>query len=126
MRTESLRRASTISTEVEHATAPGTLVRRAGTTGYAAPEQVRGPSLQPAPGLSADLYSLDTTVFHLVTGTDSLLLPDQPEDRPAGPRAGDPAPRGRTRRDAVVSFAPLVTGLTAETPDDRWSLDSSR
>lgn len=118
--------------DLEHVTVPGTQVRRAVTLGYAAPEQVRGSSLQYAPGMSADLYSLGAIVFHLATGTDPLLLADRPENRPTGPRlsvlldAAGPCKLAKSAEPSVVHFADLVAGLTSENPDDRWSLEQVR
>src|SRR5262249_1477955 len=120
--------------DLEHATVPGTPVRRAVTNGYAAPELLQGPSWQPPPGVSADLYSLGATGFHLVTGTDPLLVSDRPTDRdeptdrarPAGPGARSADSRLAALLDqpgpdepVVAGFAELVVGLTDRTPDSR-------
>lgn len=112
--------------DFEHATVPGTPVRWAMTTGYAAPEQIRGPVLGPAPGFATDLYSLGAIVFYLVTGTHPLGLPDDPDERPPGERLMALLGTVGPHEPAAACFTDLVAALTAETPGDRWSLPRVR
>lgn len=91
----------------------------AGTPGYAAPEH--GADI--AAAVTADLYSLGAIIFAMAAGIDPPLRPDLPD-------RGSPAGMVRWLRLLIressasnVSRAlPLVRGLGAERPGDRWDL----
>ncbi|MFG2822229.1 class IV lanthionine synthetase LanL [Kitasatospora sp. NPDC048365] len=112
--------------DVELATAPGTYVHRAGTPGYAAPEQMAAERWAPAPGFGADLYSLGAVLFHLATGADPVFAPDDPPGRPFADRLGELLAVAGVRSRAVRRLAPLVPALLDEDPARRPGLDAVR
>ncbi|GAA1261845.1 hypothetical protein GCM10009665_59410 [Kitasatospora nipponensis] len=69
-----------------------------------------------------DLFALGGLLFLLATGHDPLLPEDLPGARPVPERLGRwlalAAREGATAR----RLAPLILGLRAERPDERWSL----
>ncbi|MFF4198018.1 class IV lanthionine synthetase LanL [Nonomuraea sp. NPDC001831] len=109
--------------DLELAAVPGTAVQRSYTPGYAAPEQRAAAVHAPAPGRAADLYALGATLYHLCTAsTPTLLDDDPPGGRSRDARlatlvgvaaAGDPV---------TTAMAPLLLGLMAEDPGQRWDL----
>ncbi|MFE4924315.1 class IV lanthionine synthetase LanL [Streptomyces sp. NPDC056661] len=94
------------------------------TRGYAAPEQVTGQRVGPAPEQTADLFSLGATLFHLVSGADPVL----PRSTP--PACSHPY-RFRRWMDLIAHsnstarrMAPLIIALMHEDPARRPSLDT--
>ncbi|MGW6915409.1 class IV lanthionine synthetase LanL [Kitasatospora sp. NPDC054939] len=118
--------------DLELAAETGSRAGSAGTPGYRAPEQGPGGRLSlvtdgtcradPA----ADLYALGGLLFLLATGHDPLLPEDLPHARPVADRLGRwlalAARHGATAR----RLAPLVLGLRAAEPAERWSLERVR
>lgn len=112
--------------DLEFAAKTGDAAPTIGTPGYAPPEQHRGAPADDA----ADRYALGALIWLLSTGIDPLLLPDHPSDRSG--------PRGLNRRfadwlsliavtnETADRARPLILGLLAEEPADRWSLDRAR
>jgi hypothetical protein len=104
-----------------------------GTPGYAAPEQLTDTPADPA----ADAFGLGGIAFMLATGTDPVFPADDPVLAGDGPvvAAADPGERSdRAKRDAflaeaakygrtAVALGPLIRGLSADTAEDRWSLE---
>ncbi|MCK2213718.1 class IV lanthionine synthetase LanL [Actinomadura sp. ATCC 31491] len=113
--------------DLEMAAVPGTVVGRAFTPGYAAPEQVNAPTYAPAPGVAADLYAFGAIVLFAATGCQ----PPHLKDRPAGARSWDERVE-TTVRVAVsgdplaTALSPLMLGLLRERPDQRWDLPRVR
>lgn len=103
----------------------GDPITRAHTPGYAAPEQRAAP-----PGatssFASDLYSLGATLFHLVTGADPLLAPDEPPLRTDRQRLGEWL--GQLGRDDPTArrLTPLVLALLRTDPARRPALDDVR
>ncbi|MBE3012134.1 class IV lanthionine synthetase LanL [Microbispora sp. NEAU-D428] len=108
--------------DLEMATIPGTVVQRAFTPGFAAPEQWASAGHAPAPGFAADQYALGAILYFLSTGSTPTLLPDEP----AGTRSWD----SRIATMASVAagnplaeaLTPLMLALMAEEPERRWDL----
>ncbi|MEU6411743.1 class IV lanthionine synthetase LanL [Microbispora sp. NPDC046933] len=99
--------------DLEHAAAPGETVMVAGTAGYLAPELADHVGrLRPAPDQSADRYSLGAMAYFLAAGTH--LQP------PGLARAAEAAAANPT----LALLRPLVEGLLAAEPEQRWSLDA--
>jgi serine/threonine protein kinase len=115
--------------DFEHAARPAAGVIRAFTYGYAPTEQVEAPRFGPAPDVTADLFALGATVLFTATGVDPVLAEDD-----------STAPAGRTRHQRLAGLvralgarnpaarlvAPLVLGLTADRPRERWDLPRVR
>jgi hypothetical protein len=113
--------------DLEAAVPPGVPTAREYTLGYVAPEYEDSPKTGLAPAQDTDLYSLGATIFFAATAVNPLLLADD-----------GPAPRARHDRLAawvramaadnptLHRLAPLILGLMAHEPADRWSLDTAR
>ncbi|MCC5578819.1 class IV lanthionine synthetase LanL [Microtetraspora sp. AC03309] len=109
--------------DLELASVPGAVVQRNFTPGYAAPEQRASAIHSPAPGAAVDLYALGATLYHLSTASAPLLL----DDEPLGARSRDARLATlvsvATAGDPVATaMAPLLLGLMAEDPEERWDL----
>ena len=89
---------------------PGTQVVKAYTPCYAPPEQLAAARVGPAPDLSADLFALGATLFHLVSGTDPLLAPDEPQHRDPIERIGPWLALVARHNLAARVLTPLITG----------------
>ncbi|RKE18868.1 class IV lanthionine synthetase LanL [Streptomyces sp. TLI_171] len=111
--------------DLELAAPVGVLAGSAGTPGYRAPEH-SGPRPTGPAEYSTDLFALGGLFFLLATGHDPLLPEDLPRARPVAEQLGRwlalAARDGATAR----RLAPLVLGLRAEEPAQRWSLDRVR
>ncbi|TDD38673.1 hypothetical protein E1287_05180 [Actinomadura sp. KC06] len=95
---------------------------RAGTPGYAAPEQMDGASPHPA----ADHFGLGATLCHVITGGPPFLLDEVPATRPVTERLAELL-RARTRGlTPPPSLTALLLGLMADDPGDRWSPAQAR
>ncbi|MBB5627372.1 class IV lanthionine synthetase LanL [Sphaerisporangium krabiense] len=114
--------------DLEMVTEPGTPTGRAYTPGYGPPEVVDGQDTGPAPERTADLFSLGATLFHIGSGVDPVLPADLPaaEARPAHERFAVLVDAAGHAHPAVAALAPLILGLVAHDPADRWSLDRAR
>ncbi|GAA4242234.1 class III lanthionine synthetase LanKC [Actinomadura meridiana] len=105
---------------VPTATEPAPL--RAGTPGYAAPEQMDGA----APDPSADRFSLGATLCHLITGGPPYLLDEFPEPRPVSERLAEWLAVRVRDLDLPAALPALVLGLMADDPADRWTAERAR
>ncbi|MFJ9947720.1 lanthionine synthetase LanC family protein [Kitasatospora sp. NPDC091207] len=75
---------------------------------------------------AADLYALGGLFFLLATGHDPLLPEDLPSARPVADRLGRWLALAARSGDTARRLAPVVLGLRAEGPDQRWSLSRVR
>ncbi|TDB84604.1 hypothetical protein E1264_24025 [Actinomadura sp. KC216] len=95
---------------------------RAGTPGYAAPEQLDGA----APHPTADYFGLGATLCHVITGGPPYLLEERPATRPGTERLAEWL-RARTRDlKPPASVTALLLGLMADDPAERWSPEQAR
>ncbi|MFC4536472.1 class IV lanthionine synthetase LanL [Sphaerisporangium dianthi] len=101
---------------------PGEPAMRACTPGYGAPEQGARPGYGPAPELSADLYGLGATLFHLATGADPHLPADDPPGRTSRGRLGAWLAHMSRGNPAAARLAPLILALLEEDPGRRPAL----
>ncbi|MFI0366960.1 class IV lanthionine synthetase LanL [Actinomadura sp. 1N219] len=95
---------------------------RAGTPGYAAPEQMDGASPHP----TADHFGLGATLCHVITGGPPFLLDEVPATRSASGRLAEllgARTRGLTLPPSVTA---LLLGLMADDPGDRLSPAQAR
>lgn len=114
--------------DLELVAEPGHLVTRGYTPGYGAREIVFAPEVGSAPEQTADLFSLGATLFFLITAIDPELMEDFPQSDARGMHQRlslliDTVGRSHP---TVRRFAPLLSGLTADEPQDRWSLERAR
>ncbi|MFI8194424.1 class IV lanthionine synthetase LanL [Streptomyces sp. NPDC085946] len=109
--------------DLELVARPGEHVGRAGTPGYAAPEQRDAPAHGPAPGPPADLHGLGATLFHLATGLDPLLPADDPPVRTTEDRIGAWLERLAVGNPAAGQFGELIPELLREDPARRPPLE---
>ncbi|MFJ1709641.1 class IV lanthionine synthetase LanL [Kitasatospora sp. NPDC088346] len=112
--------------DLEMVARPGERARRAYTLGYAAPEVVASEPIGPAPAQSSDLFSLGAVLLHLATGADLVFAEDEPRTRPADGRVAALVTRALADSTAGRTLTPIVLGLTADAPDERWSLATVR
>ncbi|AUY51990.1 class IV lanthionine synthetase LanL [Streptomyces sp. CB01881] len=138
--------------DLELAAEAGRRAGSAGTPGYRAPEQGPGrlalvdgapsdggPAEGGAGGAggtgaggvcaaepTADLYALGGLFFLLATGHDPLLPEDLPCARPVADRLGRWLALAARGGDTARRLAPLVLGLRAEDPEQRWRLHRVR
>jgi hypothetical protein len=108
--------------DLEHAVRIDSRAGRIFTPGFGAPEQMYGPPFGPAPSQRVDLFSLGAVVFYLASGIDPRLPSDLPDRRSIGERLNVLLGRAGTVMEALRTLAPLVRGLTHESPDSRWTL----
>ncbi|WP_084263268.1 class IV lanthionine synthetase LanL [Actinomadura formosensis] len=99
---------------------PGPL--RAGTPGYAAPEQMAGAGPDPA----ADRFALGATLCHLVTGGPPFLLEERPAARPLSERLAEWLTARTEGLDLSAALIPPLLGLMADEPAHRWALGRVR
>ena len=98
-----------------------------GTPGFVAPER-RAPSEgRPGTGaeFTADTYALGALLYHLVVGYPPILAAELP---PRPDRLARLAPRlARAAQDfeAARRLRPLVLGLMADDPAERWTLEQA-
>jgi hypothetical protein len=105
---------------------PGELVAAAYTPGYVAPELAGQPPISPAPEPTADLFGLGATLFYLVTGTDPLLPPDEPDPRPHRERIAYWLQQVAVSNEAARRLAPFIVALLHEDPARRPRLEAIR
>jgi aminoglycoside phosphotransferase len=112
--------------DLEMVARPGDQVRQGYTVGYAGPEVREAETVGPAPEQSSDLFSLGSVLFHLLTGADLLFAADRPQPRGQDGRIAALVEAALADRPALRGFQPLVLGLTAADPEQRWDLDQVR
>ncbi|RKE17449.1 class IV lanthionine synthetase LanL [Streptomyces sp. TLI_171] len=112
--------------DLELATRPGTPVHRAGTPGYAAPEQMAAERRSAAPESTADLYSLGAVLYHLATGADPVFAEDEPPARTLTQRLADLLATAGVRNPAARRLEPLILALLHHDPSRRPQLDAVR
>ncbi|OLE22748.1 MAG: hypothetical protein AUG49_18070 [Catenulispora sp. 13_1_20CM_3_70_7] len=113
--------------DLEAAVRPGAAVAREYTLGYVAPEYEDSPRLGFAPDQTTDLYSLGATVFFTACALHPLLLPDDAAGgRSRGDRLGAWVDAMAADNTVLRTLAPLILGLMADEPADRWSLAAAR
>jgi serine/threonine protein kinase len=89
---------------------------KAGTPGYAAPEQLDGS--EPAP--SADYYGLGATLCYLFTGSPPYFLKERPKARPLAERQAEWLEARTYGLDVPSDVRRAILGLIAEEPTERW------
>ncbi|MFF4378843.1 hypothetical protein [Kitasatospora sp. NPDC001547] len=95
----------------------------AGTPGYRAPEHGPGrlaPARSRVADPAVDLYALGGLLFLLATGHDPLLPEDLPRARPVPERLGRWLALAARTGGTARRLAPVVLGLRAEQPRQRW------
>ncbi|MFE0462489.1 class IV lanthionine synthetase LanL [Kitasatospora sp. NPDC058965] len=112
--------------DLEALARPGDRVRGIHTPGYGAPEVTDGASAGLAPAPAADCYSAGAVLFHLLTGTEPVFAPDRPATRSEHDRLAALLAAALADRPELTAVQPLVLGLMAQDPGDRWSLDTAR
>ncbi|WP_283137514.1 class IV lanthionine synthetase LanL [Rhizohabitans arisaemae] len=112
--------------DLELAVPPGSLVYRAFTPAYGAPEQISGDRLGRAPSQRVDLYSLGATLIHLASGVDPLLPKDVPAVRSGEERLAEFVGLLGVDMPTLRQLSPLVLGLTKDDPEQRWTLAQAR
>ncbi|HEX4818493.1 MAG TPA: class IV lanthionine synthetase LanL [Nonomuraea sp.] len=108
--------------DTEFLAVPGEPVNSVMTFGYAAPEQARAGAYGPAPDQAVDLYSLGGSLLFLCCGVHPGLPPDQPDERPQGARVVAMAEAIARGNPVLGRMLPVVAGLLADEPAERWSL----
>ncbi|CND70458.1 protein kinase-like protein/extracellular solute-binding protein%2C family 3 [Mycobacterium tuberculosis] len=97
--------------------APDEVPLRAGTPGFAAPEQMDGAAPDPA----ADRFALGATLCHLLTGGPPYLLDEHPAARSVTERLAEWLTARTQGLDLPAPVIPLLLGLMADEPAHRWS-----
>ncbi|NDU71972.1 hypothetical protein GWI34_04950 [Actinomadura sp. DSM 109109] len=95
---------------------------RVGTPGYSAPEQMAGE----APHQAADHFALGATLCHVLTGGPPYFLDESPEPRPLSERLAEWLAARTPDLDLPGSLTPLLLGLMADDPGERWSPHRAR
>ncbi|WP_433193917.1 class IV lanthionine synthetase LanL [Nocardia sp. CA-107356] len=104
--------------DLELAARAGVPAKLVWTPGYAAPEQIRGAVPDPA----ADRYALGALLFLLYTGAGPELAPDDPPGRGGRDRIASLLDLAEVTDD-IAPMRPLLLGLLADEPAQRWTLD---
>ncbi|MEV4558389.1 class IV lanthionine synthetase LanL [Kitasatospora sp. NPDC049285] len=110
----------------EMARVPGEWGVRGHTLGFAALEVVRNPGEGWVPQQTADLYSLGTVLAFLAVGTAPMFGKDGPKPLSVHERLAAVLHAAGVHYPAARMVAPAVRGLTADDPEQRWSLDRLR
>ena len=107
--------------DLELAAHPGEERGAQGTPGFVAPERRPGAGAE----FTADTYALGAMLYHLLVGYPPIL----PADLPSRPgRLARVAPRlSRAAQDSAAAgqLRPLVLGLMADDPSERWTLEQA-
>ncbi|GAA1802993.1 class IV lanthionine synthetase LanL [Actinomadura chokoriensis] len=101
---------------------PDDVPLRAGTPGFAAPEQMDGAAPDPA----ADRFALGATLCHLLTGGPPYLLDEHPAARSVTERLAEWLTARTQGLDLPAAVVPLLLGLMADDPRHRWSPERAR
>lgn len=112
--------------DLEFLARQGEQVRNVFTVGYVAPEARMLPRHSEAPAITSDIYSLGATLLYLTTRIDPAFPEDEPVERTYSERLADFVQATASGGAAVRGLAPLILGLTAQNPADRWSLSRAR
>jgi Lanthionine synthetase C-like protein/Protein kinase domain len=105
--------------DLELAAPLGSNALPAGTTGYAAPEQLAGTPV----AVEADLYSLGAISFLLATANDPAFPEDRPPVRSAHARLEYWLALAAEHSESAKRLTPLILGLMEEAPEQRWNLE---
>lgn len=95
-----------------------------GTPAYCAPEFRRWVIEQVDPGVAGDLYALGAVLFFLTTGADPAILDN--DDNTRQDRLSLLFDLLASGSAAADTLRPVVFGLMADDPADRWPLDKVR
>lgn len=95
---------------------------RAGTPGFAAPEQMEGAP----PAVEADYYSLGATICCVVTGTNPYFMEDVPKTRTLRERLAEWLTVQEEMFDIPGAIRALILGLTDDEPTGRWTTSHAR
>ncbi|MFA1538735.1 class IV lanthionine synthetase LanL [Actinomadura monticuli] len=95
---------------------------RAGTPGYAAPEQMDGAAPDPA----ADRFALGATLCHVLTGGPPYFLEERPAARSVTERLAEWLAARTQGLELPAPVPPLLLGLMADEPGHRWGLEQAR
>lgn len=100
----------------------GDALTRAGTPGFASPEQMEGAP----PAIEADYYGLGATICYVITGDTPYFLDDIPKTRSLRDRLTEwLAVRGETL-DIPADIRMLILGLMDDAPERRWTTAEAR
>ncbi|MFF7947648.1 class IV lanthionine synthetase LanL [Streptomyces griseorubiginosus] len=106
----------------EMARVPGEWGVRGHTIGFAALEVVRNPGEGWVHQQTADLFSLGTVLHFLAVGTAPVYGKDEPQWLSVHDRLAAVLRTVGLRHPAARMVEPVVLGLTADDPEQRWSL----
>ncbi|WP_280447064.1 class IV lanthionine synthetase LanL [Nocardia brasiliensis] len=113
---------SLVLVDLEFASRSGATRMTGWTPDYAAPEQIAGA----AADFAADRHALGALFFLLCLGAEPSFAPDDPPARSKAARiARLLEPAAETDRE-LAAARPLLLGLLADDPAERWSLDRVR
>ena len=96
------------------------------TAGYAAPEYLAARGYAPVPPRESDHFALGAVVFYLATGVNAGFAPDEPTPRPALARMSTVLYLQATTNEAVRLLGPVIEGLCADDPAERWDTEQVR
>lgn len=106
----------------EFAARPGDIVSRIYTPGFAAPETLDAPPYGPAPDPAADRFAVGAMLIHLVLGQPPFFLTDHGAGHTIAERIRRLLLLLEPQRPLIRQWWPLLTGLCAADPADRWTL----
>jgi len=106
----------------EFAARPGDIVSQVYTPGFAAPETLDAPSYGPAPDPATDRFAVGAMLIHLVLGQPPFFLTEHGDGHTLSERIRRLLVLLERQRPLVRRWWPLLTGLCAADPADRWTL----